>query len=149
MYIQTKYFGEMDVDENSIIHFSTGLPGFPDEREFVLINLSDTSIYQVLQSINNKVTAFIVVNPYDIYQDYVVDLDDSLVEALQITDEDNVVVMSVVTLKSPFEYSTLNLKAPLIINYKNRQGKQYIIDTDDYSIKAAIDPRASSSVKGE
>ncbi|RYG74393.1 flagellar assembly protein FliW [Lentibacillus lipolyticus] len=149
MHIQTKYFGEMNVDKGSFIQFPDGLPGFPDEKQFVLLNLSEKSIYQVLQSVENPAIAFVVVNPYDIYQDYVIDLDDNLIDTLQITDKRDVVVMSIVTLKDPFESSTINLKAPIIIHSRTSQGKQYILHTDEYPTKASILPPASSCVKGE
>ncbi|TFJ93305.1 flagellar assembly protein FliW [Lentibacillus salicampi] len=149
MHIQTKYFGEMSVDTTKTIQFPSGLPGFVDENEFVLFNLSETSVYQILQSTRNKGVAFIVVNPYVFYQDYVIDLDDHLMDSLQIKDDQDVAVLSIVTVKDPFDTSTMNLKAPVIINSQTNRGKQYILNSDAYPSKAAITPQDSSLVKGE
>ncbi|HLS09729.1 flagellar assembly protein FliW [Lentibacillus sp.] len=148
MQIQTKYFGEMEIADTSVIHFPSGLPGFVDEKEFALLNLSETSVYQILQSTQTANVAFVVVNPYFFYQDYVIDLDDNLVSSLELKNDKDVVVLSILTVKDPFDTSTLNLKAPLIINVQNNRGKQYILNTDAYPSKAAI-PSVSTSVKGE
>ena len=36
MKIQTKYFGELRIDENTTLHFAEGLFGFEEEKEFIL-----------------------------------------------------------------------------------------------------------------
>ena len=142
MNIQTKYLGEIAIDERKIIHFLTGIPGFPNEKEFVLMDLPDTPIFQVLQSIKTPTVAFIVSNPYQIYPDYSIELDDNLIESLQIKEVKEVAVVAIVTLKQPFYISTLNLKAPIVINTSLGQGKQYILNTEAYSSKAPITPQS-------
>ncbi|QKY69939.1 flagellar assembly protein FliW [Lentibacillus sp. CBA3610] len=149
MHIKTKYLGEMEVDFNKIIEFPSGLPGFTDERQFILLDMPGNPVFQILQSADTPEIAFIVVTPYHFYQDYVVDLDDSLLTSLAISNEADVMVLAIVTVKKPFDSSTLNLKAPIIINSQNQQGKQYILNTDVYPSKAAIALSASTSVKGE
>ncbi|WP_085991350.1 flagellar assembly protein FliW [Oceanobacillus senegalensis] len=146
MKIQTKYLGEMEIDESKVITFANGIPGFNDEKEFVLLNLFNDTVYQLLQSVHTSTTAFIVINPYLIYQDYSFELDDSTLEQLGIKQENEVVVLSIVTLKDPFHASTLNLKAPLIINSKRMLGKQYILTKEEYPSKALIHPK--HTVKG-
>ncbi|WP_163970547.1 flagellar assembly protein FliW [Oceanobacillus halotolerans] len=145
MNVQTKYLGELTIDREKVIQFPTGLPGFIEETKFVLLDLPENPVFQVLQSIHTKDVAFIVTNPYHFYQSYTFELDDSIIDPLAIKDSKDVVVLSIVTLKQPFENSTLNLKAPIIINAANQFGKQYILNIDDYPSKASIAPK----VKGE
>ena len=45
---------------------------------------------------------------------------------------------SIVTLNSKAEEITANLKAPLVINIKNRKGEQYISDKEVYKIKEKV-----------
>ncbi|MBR3063853.1 MAG: flagellar assembly protein FliW, partial [Exiguobacterium sp.] len=45
-----------------------------------------------------------------------------------IEEAEHVSVYSIVTLREPFESSTLNLKAPIVIETKERRGKQVILD---------------------
>jgi len=146
MNIQTKYLGTVQIEKNKIITFSTGLPGFADEKEFVLLDLPENALFQILQSVKSPNVAFFVTNPYQIYKDYTFELDDNILGILQIKDETEVAVLSVVTLKKPFHTSTLNLKAPIIINSKLKLAKQYILTVGEYSSKTSI---VSSVAEGE
>ncbi|WP_249871316.1 flagellar assembly protein FliW [Oceanobacillus saliphilus] len=143
MNIKTKYLSEVEITENKIIHFPVGLPGFAEETEFVLLDLPENPIFQILQSVKSYEIAFVVTNPYQIYQNYTFELDASLLDSLQISNEKEVAVLSVVTLKNPFKLSTLNLKAPIIINSNLKQGKQYILNTEEYSSTTSIVPAVS------
>ncbi|RLL46656.1 flagellar assembly protein FliW [Oceanobacillus piezotolerans] len=140
MKLQTKYLAEVEIDDDKIIHFPSGIPGFLEETDFVLLDLPENPAFQILQSINNVNVAFIVTNPYLIYPEYTFNLDDSTIETLKITDEKQVAVFSIVTLKRPFQESTLNLKAPIIVNSNQLIGKQAILNMEEYSSKAAIHP---------
>lgn len=141
--------GEVQIEKTKIIHFSSGLPGFLEEVEFILLDLPGNQIFQVLQSIKTPDLAFIVTNPYHFYVDYEFKLDDQIIERLAIESEQDVVVLTIVTVKSPFEFSTINLKAPIIINSSKQCGKQYILNITDYQTKAAIAQPNASKMKGD
>lgn len=145
LIIQTKYLGEVEISEDKIVHFESGIPGFEDEKRFVLLDIDEKIIFQILQSVETKNLAFFVVNPYLLFEDYSIDLNDSIIESLDIREEKDVVVLSIMTLKEPFSESTVNLKAPLIINLKNKRGKQYILQDDTYSMRATIPQRKLES----
>lgn len=147
MYIQTKYLGELSIKEEQVIHFLDGLPGFPNETRFVLLELPENPFFNILQSIHTKDVAFIVTSPYHFYKTYAFDLSPSIIEKLQIETESDVNVLTIVTLATPFSKSTINLKAPLILNIKKQYGKQYILNETDYPIKAPI--TTLQKVKGE
>lgn len=149
MNIKTKYFGEIEVDETKRIQFSAGLPGFADESAFILLDLPGNRVFQLLQSLQTPSIAFVVTTPYPFYPNYAVELDDNMMENLNIHHEADVSLLAIVTLAEPFEKSTLNLKAPVIINVNQQCGKQYILNTEEYTSKEPINPLASESVKGE
>lgn len=138
MMIQTKYLGETSISDNKILTFDKGLPGFEEESEFILLDISDEVVFQILQSVQSPELAFFVVNPYYFFEGYEFKLNEPTIEALDIKDENDVVVLTVMTLKEPFSDSTINLKAPLIINLANRRGKQYILEEANYSMRAEI-----------
>lgn len=140
MNIQTKYLGEVEISTEQIIQFSFGLPGFLDEKEFVLLDIPGNPVFQFLQSVQSKDIAFVVANPYHFYKDYRFELDEPTIDALQIESEKDVIVLTIVTVKDPFNSSTINLKAPLIINQQKLLGKQYILNSDEYDSKAFIQP---------
>ncbi|MFD1038881.1 flagellar assembly protein FliW [Virgibacillus byunsanensis] len=138
MNIETKYLGEVEIDTSKCITFPNGLPGFVEETKFVLLDLPGNPLFQVLQSTQTSNTAFIVTNPYHFYQAYSFELDDAIIETLNLNDQKDVVVLAIITLRKPFDQSTINLKAPVIINANNGTGKQFILNTDDYPSKASI-----------
>lgn len=145
MEITTKYLGKLEIDENKIIQFPNGIPGFIKETQFVILDFPDNPIFQILQSVQHENIAFILTNPYLIYRDYSFQLDEAVIDFLGIESEKDVLVSSIVTIKNPFEESTINLKAPIIINPNRMLGKQYILNDEEYPSKAAINPVTTES----
>lgn len=138
MIIETKYLGEIEISDDKIVHFESGIPGFEDEKKFILLDIADNIIFQILQSVETKELAFFVVNPYILFEDYSIKLNENIIESLDIKEENDVAVLTVMTIKEPFSNSTVNLKAPLIINLKNKRAKQYILNDDTYSMRVTI-----------
>lgn len=134
MKIQTAYMNDIEINEADIIHFQHGLPGFEEERQFILLPISSDSIYQVLQSVNTKELAFIVASPFMATKNYSFELDEATVETLHINDEKEVAVLGIVTLKETLASSTINLKAPIVLNTTNKQARQVILDNSRFTI---------------
>lgn len=138
MKIETKYFDQVDIEEDKVIEFEHGLPGFPDESQFVILDLLENTVFQVLQSVKTPQTAFIIADPYHLFKAYEFNLDDNTVELLEIKSKKDVLVFVIVSLKDPFESSTVNLQAPLVINQSKRQAKQYITNDKRHLTKTPI-----------
>lgn len=147
MKLQTKYLEEVDINEADTIYFKNGIPGFIEETKFVLLDLPDNPLFQILQSVKSQSVAFILTNPHQIYKNYAFEIDDNTVDSLGIESEHDVAILSIVTLGQSFEKSTLNLKAPIIINPNKKNGKQLILNIDELPTKAPIMP-AKSADKG-
>lgn len=64
MIIHTKYHGQMNIKEEQIILFESGIPGFLEEKQFVILPLSEDSPFVALQSVTSENLAFIVVSPF-------------------------------------------------------------------------------------
>lgn len=139
MKIQTKHFGELDIDETKTIRFPEGIPGFENEREFIIINNEDEeNPFQWLQSINNKELAFVIINPFYIFPDYDIIIPKSVQEKLEIEDEKDVSIYSIVVVPKDLKKMTVNLLGPIIINVRRRIGKQVILEDSSYSTKHYI-----------
>ncbi|MBH0230882.1 flagellar assembly protein FliW [Halobacillus yeomjeoni] len=138
MKIETKYFGAIEINEEQVIQFKQGLPGFKDYKEFVLLPLEEAPIYKVLQSTKEAGLAFILVNPYVFFHDYAFDIDEQSKKELELKQAEDVDLYTVMTLKDPFKQSTINLQAPIIINQQNRSAKQLILNQTDYHTKHSI-----------
>lgn len=145
MKVPTAYFGEIEIDVSNIIYFEHGIPGFEEEKQFVLLPLEENSAFQLLQSIQTATLIFVVTVPYAVAIGYSFDLDDASIQALQIKDEKEIAIFVIVTLKDTLAQSTVNLKAPIVINTTNKKAKQIILDTEEYAIRH---PLSSERIKG-
>ncbi|RWZ55032.1 flagellar assembly protein FliW [Halobacillus fulvus] len=141
MNLETKYFGSVEVKDVELLHFEQGLPGFKDLKKFALLPLPEAPVYHVLQSADEKEIAFIVANPYLFFKDYEFTIDDQSKGELALEKAEDVELYSILTLKNPFEESTVNLQAPVVINKKNRQAKQLILNRTEYHTKHSIKAR--------
>lgn len=145
MKIETKFHGSMTIKEEQTWTFPKGLPGFEDEKSFVLLPIEGNELFQVLQSTETPMIAFIVTNPFSLMSEYTFKIDDPTIELLHIQDESEVFVLNVLSLKDPFESSTINLQAPLIFQSTSKKAKQMILNDGKYSMRHPID----SNTKGE
>ncbi|MFG3443617.1 flagellar assembly protein FliW [Bacillus velezensis] len=138
MIIKTKYHGEIRIDEGQIISFENGLPGFNEETQFVVLPFSEDSPFLALQSVKQEHIAFIVASPFIFFKGYEFDIDQATLELLHIEDIEDVEVMAILTLEEPFENTTANLKAPIIVNKKEMKAKQIILHDASYETKHLI-----------
>lgn len=138
MEIQTKFHGIVKIVQENIILFENGIPGFPDEEKFLVLPLEKDGPFFILQSLKSPGLAFVIVNPFQYFPDYDFTIEDQLIEKLQIESTEDVLVYTILTVKDPFEETTANLQAPLIISLKNRLGKQVILNEDKYFTRHRI-----------
>jgi len=148
MEIDTLYFGSKHVNENEIVTFENGIPGFLVEKKFVLLPFTDDGMYQIMQSVQTKELAFVVTNPFLFFKDYEFELEDSTIEQLQINDKVDIIVFSILTIQDPFTETTANLQAPVIINRKNQKGKQVILNNVPYMTKHKLFDPSLVETKG-
>lgn len=138
MPIKTKYHGEIELNKEDIIYFEKGIPGFFEEKEFIILPLSEDKIFSVMQSVTTDYLAFLVVSPFHFFSDYDFQLEDTVVEELGLQSEKDVQVFSILTAEEPFDKTTANLQAPVIINTINQKAKQVILNYGQYKTKHPI-----------
>ena len=120
------------------IIFEKGLPGFESYKTFRLCDIEGNSKFKLINSTEEENIGFIAVSPFDIKKDYEIKLDDETIKLLEIETPKDVLVLNLVTLGNTLSKSTVNLKAPVIINIKNNKGKQLILQDDKYEIKEPL-----------
>ncbi|WP_078430930.1 flagellar assembly protein FliW [Alkalihalobacterium alkalinitrilicum] len=135
MKLETKFKGQVEVADEKIIMFANGLPAFEAETEFVLLPFDEGTPFYILQSVKTVDVAFIMVNPFNFFQNYQVKLTDGLIEKLEIEKEEDVAIFSIVTVKEPFSDTTVNLQGPIVINAKKQKGKQFVMADSEYGTK--------------
>lgn len=141
MKANTKYFGEVEIEDDKILEFPNGIIGFESLRKFAIIydvEKGENVNVSFLQSMEEPLLVIPVMNPLVVKEDYNPTVDDELLKPIgDPSDEDMMVVVSM-TVPADIKKMTVNLKAPFIINTKDRQGAQIIVDNPEYEIRFPI-----------
>ena len=141
MIIETRVFGEVDIDPAKIIHFENGIVGFPDLQDFALIHDSDqgdNAGIRWMQSIEEPAFAMPVMDPLTVKPDYTPEVDDEVLKPIGKLDPEEILVLVTVTVPKDLKKMSVNLRAPIIINVGERKAVQIIFEGDEYQIKFPI-----------
>lgn len=138
MKLQTSRFGEIEVDESDVISLPEGLIGFPELVKYVILDHDTDSPFKWLQSLDDGSMAFVVISPLTFRPDYTVELTEDEIGPLGLSDAEDAVVSVIVTIPPDPKKMSANLKAPLVFNLKNRNGKQFIVRDPQYQTKHFI-----------
>jgi flagellar assembly factor FliW len=147
MNLSTKYFGDIEISEDIIVTFNYGIPGFPKETSFVFLPLAEGSPFTVMQSTATPMLAFITTSPFVFFKDYDFTISDQTVEQLQFESENDASVYVILTIKEPFEQSTANLVAPVLVNHEKKVAKQVVLEKTSYGVSHSVLPKAET-IKG-
>ena len=141
MKADTRLFGEIDIEEQKIIHMENGMIGFPDLKKFALIydveKKKKESSIMWFQSMDEPQVAFLVMQPNGLKPDYNPTVSDEMLKPLGELNETNLYVLTTVTATADKKNASINLKAPIIINTETNKGCQIIVE-DDYPVKYNI-----------
>lgn len=141
MIINTRIFGEIEIEDSKIITFTNGIVGFPDLTEFALVHNEEkgkSSNVKWLQSIQEPSFALPVVDPLTVFPEYNPEVDDDLLKPLGKIDPEEILVLVTLTVPKVIEEMSVNLKAPIVISAKNKKACQVIAEGNDYSVKYKI-----------
>jgi len=139
MVIETKIFGEVEVDENKKIKFPQGIIGFPNLTDFMLIHDSESKGgIRWMQSLQEPAFAMPVIDPLAVMEEYNPQVEDELLKPLGEINEDSTLVLVTITVPHDLTKMTVNLKAPIVINGETRLASQIIVDEEQYVVKYPI-----------
>ena len=141
MQITTRFFGDIEIDDQKILHFEEGLIGFENLKKFTLIyNSEEENSKSIiwLQSLDEPMVAFPMINPFHVMTDYNPIINDEVLDSLGELKEENTALFLTLTVPADITKMTTNLKAPIIINAETKKGCQVIEENPDYVIKYNI-----------
>jgi len=131
MIIATEHLGNIEYSENDILNFTHGIPGFEEEKQFILIPAEDIEFpFSYLQSVQSADLAFIVTDPFLFVENYDFELSSTDATALNVkTDEDlaDISVLTIVTIPNDVDQTTINIMAPIVINHASKVGRQVLL----------------------
>jgi flagellar assembly factor FliW len=144
MNLDTTRFGMVEVDEQTVITFTQPIIGFQEFRRFVLLDGPDGGDLKWLQSIDSGELAFILMNPRQVVPDYTIKLGNHELSELAVTSSDELDVYTLVVVPQDPSLVRTNLKAPILINPKQRLGKQTILDKSSYPVQFVLSQATSN-----
>lgn len=109
-----------------VIEFAEGLIGLPEMRRAVLIEMDEFEPFMWLASLENEKDRFIVVDPFKVYDGYKPFVGDAS-SAKRDT-------LAIVKISSDWKQTTINLRAPIIIDAATRSGEQLILTESAYQL---------------
>lgn len=142
MLAQTRFFGEVNIDDEKILTFENGIMGFEDMKHWTImydIEKGTEGAISWLQSLDFPGLALPIISPYAITKEYAPVVEDELLAPLgEFKDEDLLIFLILTIPKENPKETTANFKAPVLINPVNKKGLQLIINNEDYLIKQKL-----------
>ncbi len=143
--ILTKYFGELEYQEQDVVRFPSGLPAFEEDLEFLLIEPAARAPLAFLQSTRQPRLCFLALPVLAIDPQYALAISAEDLAALEVdtarqpsigADIHCLAVIAAPEQGPP----TANLLAPIVINRKSRLGLQAVRVDSTYSHQHRLSP---------
>lgn len=119
MELINKQLGIVEYTEEQILNFSHGIFGFEELKKYLLTESEYKLIYW-LWSVEQPQTVFPLIKLKLIHDTY--------------PDKGEGEAFGIVKLNMDAKKITVNLKAPVYLDMKNKEGFQTIIDTENYPV---------------
>lgn len=141
---ETTRFGKLEVQDEDIIVFPKGIPGFELHDRWILAGEEDNPV-KWLQSLVDGGIALPVVIPQTIADNYNARIPEEDLVQLKTEDVGDLAILIVVAIPpaAPWDM-TANLRAPIVINHKKRLACQIIVQNEEYDVRT---PFLSDDVK--
>ncbi|NLV86642.1 MAG: flagellar assembly protein FliW, partial [Clostridiales bacterium] len=132
MLIKTRDFGEIEVSEESIFHFTQPIFGFEEYTKYAI--LQDVEIgghIAWLQSLQNPELCFILIDPSGLSDIFNPVLPQG---AVRMLGEGDCFCWVIAVITENLSESTVNLKSPIFMNAETRLAAQIMLD-EDYPVR--------------
>jgi flagellar assembly factor FliW len=133
MIIETSRFGGIEVDDQRFLNFPQGILGFPNDRDYALIQTGENSPFYWMQAVHRPELAFVVCDPRMFIQDYKVAIKADDLAQIGLTDTSGSQVFVIVNKAE--NTLTANLQGPIVINVATRVGKQLVLSDKRYATR--------------
>ena len=117
------------------VEFEKGLLGLEHLKNYVIEDIEGNEDFKILKSLDDNDISLVITSPFFIMKDYEIELSQEVIRNLCINNQEEVMVFSTVTLNSDMKKTTVNLRAPIVINKNNATGEQVVLNKECYKIK--------------
>lgn len=135
MQIEVADLGTVDYEEDELLYFKDGLYGFDDLHKYLPVPLEESDRIFVLQSIEEPMISFVLMNPFMFVSDYEPNPSKEDMEELDAPNIEDISFYVICSLKADIKESTLNLKCPIAVNALTKNAKQLILEDGKYQLR--------------
>ncbi len=128
--IETR-FGHFAGNPRDVVTLVEGLPGFEDCRRFLLLSSPSLEPLVCVQGLDDERPAFLAIDPRLVEPDYRCRLDDLQRRRVGASLDTPLLWLALVHVADGGE-STVNLRAPLVVNPERMRGLQLLAGHDEY-----------------
>ena len=136
MKTETKYFGPVEYEQEEVISFPSGLLGFEEEKDFLMLPFagSQGNLF-CFQSLKTPPLAFIAMNPFSLDPTYAPVLTPEELKLMEVETSQELCYYVLCVVREPVSESTVNMKCPVVINDQSRRAAQVILEQGDYTMR--------------
>jgi flagellar assembly factor FliW len=133
--IDSTRFGAIEVPEDAVLIFPTGLIGLGGTR-YTLIAREESAPFLWLHSLDDPSLAIPVTNPWFFFSSYEVEISDAEAERIGVSDPSEADVYVTVRAAEAIEDFRANLRAPILVS--GGHGHQVINEARGTSVRAPL-----------
>ncbi|MEW6246962.1 MAG: flagellar assembly protein FliW [Nitrospirota bacterium] len=129
MRIASTRFGPLDIHDEKVLTFPSGILGFSDWTKYVLLDHDTDVAFKWLQCAEEGSLAFVIMDPALFKPDYQVEIPDEALAEVKGRDADDLALMTILTIPSEDPARiTANLRGPILMNWRTKLCKQLVLD---------------------
>lgn len=135
MLLTSSRFGAIEVPEDAIVEFPSGLVGIGGSR-YALLARDDADAFLWLQSLDDPDLALPVVNPWDFFPDYALEVTQQDADRVGAASPEHTSLYVTVRATEAGQGFSANLRAPIVI--VGRIGFQLINQAAEAPVRAPL-----------
>ncbi len=121
------------------LHFEVGLPGFPEARNFLLVNTElAVQPFSIMRCMEDPELEFVVAPPQLFFSDYQPEIDDATANRIGLENSGDALLLVLLTVGEDVAGITANLLGPIIVNLQNNQAAQAILANAPYDTRTPL-----------
>ena len=133
-------FGNLEVDDRTILTFPTGILGFPDRTKYVILDHDTEAPFKWLHCVEQADLAFVIIDPALFKPDYCVAPGQDALTEIEAARGQDLVIAVVLTIPSDDPGRvTANLRGPLVmILWPSAEEQKTEKDLEDFDTKIEL-----------
>lgn len=129
-FVSTR-FGNLEVPDDTLLTFPSGILGFPDWTRYVILDHDTEAPFKWLHCVEQRDLAFVILDPALFKPDYQIQVTTESLAEIGATDVSDLTVAVILTIPSDDPLGiTANLRGPLVMNPRTRSCKQLVLSVD-------------------